>query len=47
MLCYLLFPYTRLLRPDDGPQEPDGATDDYYYYLEDAYYYVTAVDDLE
>ena len=46
LLCYLLFPYTHLLRPDDGSQEPDDTTDDYYY-PEDAHYYVMAVDDLE
>ena len=46
MLCYLFFPHTRLLQPDDGSQEPDVTTDDYCY-PEDAYYYVTAVDDLE
>ena len=39
------FPYTRLLRPDDGSQEPDDTTDDYYYYPEDAYYYVKTADD--
>ena len=41
-----LFPHTRLLRPDDGSQEPDDTTDDYCY-PEGAYYYVTAADDLE
>ena len=40
------FPPTRLLRPDDGSQEPDDATDDYYY-PEGSYYYVMAVDDLD
>ena len=44
LLCYLFFPYTRLLRPDDGSQEPDDATEDYYY-PEDAYYYVKTADD--
>ena len=39
-----LFPHTRLLRPDDGSQEPDDTIDDYYY-LEDAYYYVKTADD--
>ena len=38
------FRHTRLLRPDDGAQEPDDATDDYYY-PEDAYYYVKTADD--
>ena len=46
MLCYLFFPHTRLLRPDDGSQEPDDMTNDYYY-PEGAYYYMTAADDLE
>ena len=46
LLCYLFFPYTRLLRPDDESQEPDDATDDYYY-PEDAYYYVETADDQE
>ena len=41
-----LFSYTRLLRPDDGSQEPDDTTDDYYY-PEGAYYNVTTADDLE
>ena len=43
MLCYLLFPYTRLLRLDDGSEEPDATTDDYYY-PESAYYVETAED---
>ena len=46
MLCYLFFPYTRLLRPGDESREPDDTTDDYYY-LEGAYYYMTAADNLE
>ena len=46
LLCYLFFPHTRLLRPDDGSQEPNDATDDYYY-PEDAYYYVKTADDQE
>ena len=46
MLCYFFFPHTRLLRPDDGSQELDDATDDYCY-PEGAYYYVMAADDLE
>ena len=46
LLCYLFVPYTRLLRPGDGSQEPDDTTDDYYY-PEGSYYYVMAADDLE
>ena len=38
--------YTRLLRPDDGAQEPDATVaDDYYYYSGGAYYYVQPADD--
>ena len=44
-LFSLLF-YTRLLRPDDGAQEPDATIDDdYYYYSGGAYYYVQPADD--
>ena len=35
-----------MLRPDDGSQEPDDATDDYYY-REDAYYCLKTTDDWE
>ena len=41
-----LFPHTRLLRTDDGSQEPDDTTDDYCY-PEGAYYHVTDADDQE
>ena len=37
--------YTRLLRPDDGDQEPDATVDDDYYYSGGAYYYVQPADD--
>ena len=37
--------YTRLLRPDDGAQEPDATVDDDYYYSGGAYYYVQPADD--
>ena len=46
LLCYLFFPYTRLLQPDDGSQEPDDTTYDYYY-PEGPYYYVIAANDQE
>ena len=46
MLCYLFFPYTRLLRPDDGSQELDATLDDCYY-PEGAYFYAMAADELE
>ena len=36
--------YTRLLRPDDGVQEPDATVDDDYY-TGDVCYYVQAADD--
>ena len=36
--------YTQLLRPDDGPQEPDATVDDDYY-SGGAYYYVQPADD--
>ena len=42
----LLFPHTRLLRPNDRSQEPDDTTDDYCY-PEGAYYYVETADDQE
>ena len=32
--------YTRMLRPDDGLQEPDDTADDDSYYTGGAYYYV-------
>ena len=38
--------YTRLLRPDDGAQEPDATVDDVYY-PGGAYYYVQAADDVQ
>ena len=41
-----LFPYTRLLRSDDGSQGADATTDDYYYPNE-VYYYVETADDQE
>ena len=37
--------YTRLLRPDDGAQEPDATVDDDYYNSGGAYYYVQPADD--
>ena len=37
--------YTRLLRPDEGVQEPDATVDDDYYYSGGAYYYVQPADD--
>ena len=37
--------YTRLLRPDDGVQEPDATVDVDSYYTGGAYYYVQAADD--
>ena len=37
--------YTRLLRLDDGAQEPDATVVDDYYYTRGAYYYVQATDD--
>ena len=36
--------YTRLLRPDDGAQEPDTTVDDDYY-SGGAYYYMQPADD--
>ena len=36
--------YTRLLRPDDGAQEPDATVNDDYYYSGGAYYYVQPAD---
>ena len=38
------FPHTRLLRPDDGAQEPDATVDDDSYYIGGAYYYVLPAD---
>ena len=38
-------PYTRLLRLDDGAQEPDATVDDDSYYTGGAYYYVQPADD--
>ena len=46
MLCYLLSPYTWLLRSVDGAPKPTATADDYYY-PKGAYYYVEAVDDQE
>ena len=40
------FPSTRLLRSDDGAQEPADPVDDYYY-PDGAYYYVVTADDQE
>ena len=37
--------YTRLLRLDDGVQEPDVTINDDSYYTGGAYYYVQAADD--
>ena len=37
--------YTRLLRPDDGVQEPHATVDDDSYYTGGAYYYVQAAED--
>src|SRR3954464_895245 len=41
------FPHfsTRLLRTDDGVQEPDATVDDDSYYTRGAYYYVQPADD--
>ena len=39
------FPYTRLLRSDDGPQEPADPVDDYYY--PDGAYCYMETDDQE
>src|SRR4051812_33801590 len=41
------FPHfsTRLLRPDDGAQDPDATFDDDSYYTGGAYYYVQPADD--
>ena len=36
--------YIRLMRPDDGAQEPDATVDDDYY-TGGAYYYVQAADE--
>ena len=36
---------TRLLRPDDGAQDPDATFDDDSYYTGGAYYYVQPADD--
>ena len=41
-----LFPYTRLLWPDDEAQESVDYTDGYYY-PDGAYYYVETADDQE
>ena len=37
--------YTRLLRPDDGVQEPDVTVDEDYYYSGGADYYMQPADD--
>ena len=37
--------FTRLLRPDDGAQEPDATVSDDSYYTGGAYYYVQATGD--
>ena len=39
--------FTRLLRPDDGAQDPGATFDDDYYYTESAYYYMEAAYDQE
>ena len=45
LLCSPFSPfYTRVLRPDDGVQEPDATVDDDYYYSGGAYYYVQPAD---
>ena len=39
-----LFPYTRVLRSDDGAQEPADPANDYYY-PDGGYYYVETTND--
>ena len=45
MLSYFFFPFSWLLRSNDGVQEPDATVDDDSYYTGGAYYYVQPADD--